>query len=119
VDKYSPASFLELLGDEEMNREVVKWLKSWDACVFGKGRHRPTHRLRSAPTARNEAQAIDDRPKDKILVLCGAPGALAKPPSFPLKFSLAVLVACNDLYSRKTIHLYSETPCPSHRACFE
>ena len=35
VDKYTPRSFLELLGDEEINREVVRWLKCWDRCVFG------------------------------------------------------------------------------------
>ncbi|KAL8122027.1 uncharacterized protein LOC141659384 [Apium graveolens] len=35
VDKYSPNSFIELLSDEQTNREVLLWLKQWDSCVFG------------------------------------------------------------------------------------
>ncbi|XP_063937571.1 uncharacterized protein LOC108193631 isoform X3 [Daucus carota subsp. sativus] len=35
VDKYSPNSFMELLSDEQTNREVLLWLKQWDSCVFG------------------------------------------------------------------------------------
>ena len=35
VDKYAPKSFLDLLSDEQINRDVVKWLKTWDTCVFG------------------------------------------------------------------------------------
>jgi len=33
--KYAPTSFLDLLSDEQINRDVVRWLKSWDPCVFG------------------------------------------------------------------------------------
>lgn len=35
VDKYAPNSFMELLSDEQTNREVLLWLKQWDSCVFG------------------------------------------------------------------------------------
>ncbi|PSS24093.1 Chromosome transmission fidelity protein [Actinidia chinensis var. chinensis] len=35
VDKYAPSSFMELLSDEQTNREVLLWLKQWDSCVFG------------------------------------------------------------------------------------
>ncbi|KAL7177426.1 hypothetical protein ACSBR2_030732 [Camellia fascicularis] len=35
VDKYAPKSFMELLSDEQTNREVLLWLKQWDYCVFG------------------------------------------------------------------------------------
>ncbi|KAM2991742.1 hypothetical protein FF2_044061 [Malus domestica] len=35
VDKYAPNSFIELLSDEQTNREVLLWLKQWDPCVFG------------------------------------------------------------------------------------
>ncbi|KAF8015991.1 hypothetical protein BT93_H1517 [Corymbia citriodora subsp. variegata] len=35
VDKYAPNSFSELLSDEQINREVLLWLKQWDSCVFG------------------------------------------------------------------------------------
>ncbi|KAF5199465.1 Chromosome transmission fidelity protein 18-like protein [Thalictrum thalictroides] len=35
VEKYAPNSFTELLSDEQINREVLLWLKQWDSCVFG------------------------------------------------------------------------------------
>jgi hypothetical protein len=35
VEKYAPVGFLDLLSDELINREVVKWVKTWDRCVFG------------------------------------------------------------------------------------
>ena len=68
VDKYTPRSFLELLGDEEINREVVRWLKCWDRCVFG---DRAGAALSRAAKGR---LAQDSRPKEKILLICGAPG---------------------------------------------
>uniref|UniRef100_A0A803LZB0 AAA+ ATPase domain-containing protein n=1 Tax=Chenopodium quinoa TaxID=63459 RepID=A0A803LZB0_CHEQI len=37
VNKYAPRSFTELLSDEQTNREVLSWLKQWDAAVFGNG----------------------------------------------------------------------------------
>lgn len=37
VNKYAPRSFTELLSDEHTNREVLSWLKQWDAAVFGNG----------------------------------------------------------------------------------
>ena len=68
VDKYTPRSFLELLGDEEINREVVRWLKCWDRCVFG-------DRAGAAPgRAAKGRPAHDSRPEEKILLICGAPG---------------------------------------------
>ena len=36
VNKYKPTSFLHLLSDENTNRLVLKWIKSWDSYVFGK-----------------------------------------------------------------------------------
>ncbi|XP_024380878.1 uncharacterized protein [Physcomitrium patens] len=39
VDKYAPRSFTELLSDEKTNREVLRWLKQWDPCVFGSKRY--------------------------------------------------------------------------------
>ncbi|XP_038981046.1 chromosome transmission fidelity protein 18 homolog [Phoenix dactylifera] len=35
VEKYAPKSFPELLSDEQINREVLLWLKQWDSSVFG------------------------------------------------------------------------------------
>ncbi len=34
LNKYRPKHFIDLLSDERTNREVLTWLKSWDACVF-------------------------------------------------------------------------------------
>ena len=68
VDKYTPRSFLELLGDEEINREVVRWLKCWDRCVFG-------DRAGAAPSGVAKGRpGHDSRPEEKILLICGAPG---------------------------------------------
>src|SRR5262249_2888645 len=35
VDKYSPRSFADLLSSDSVNRSCLKWLKLWDARVFG------------------------------------------------------------------------------------
>uniref|UniRef100_A0A6A7G3E8 Chromosome transmission fidelity protein 18 homolog n=1 Tax=Hirondellea gigas TaxID=1518452 RepID=A0A6A7G3E8_9CRUS len=45
VDKYAPKSFLELLSDEKINREVLQWLKEWDITVFGEKRTGSKRRL--------------------------------------------------------------------------
>lgn len=34
VDKYQAGKFLDLLTDEQTNRNVLTWLKSWDEVVF-------------------------------------------------------------------------------------
>ena len=70
VDKYTPRSFLELLGDEEINREVVRWLKCWDRCVFGDRAGAVSGR------AAKGRPVQDSRPEQKILLICGAPGEL-------------------------------------------
>ena len=41
VDKYAPRQFMDLLSDQQTNRLVLTWLKSWDDCVFGKPTTRP------------------------------------------------------------------------------
>ncbi|MCO5602587.1 hypothetical protein L7F22_056721 [Adiantum nelumboides] len=124
VEKYAPKSFTELLSDEQTNREVLRWLKQWDKCVFGATktstsldvlealkRHPPTFKSRQAVgregiTANNGVvgaasgsngvqhndnvtsrsinsmgsvasfgnRPLDDRPEEKILLLCGPPG---------------------------------------------
>lgn len=33
--KYEPKAYLDLIGDEVINRGVLKWLKSWEVSVFG------------------------------------------------------------------------------------
>ena len=34
IDKYTSSKFFDLLTDEETNRKVMTWLKSWDSIVF-------------------------------------------------------------------------------------
>lgn len=62
VDKYAPKSFLDLLSDELINRDVVKWLKMWDHCVFGKS------------SGAEEGGDPYRRPEQKIILLAGPPG---------------------------------------------
>jgi len=68
VDKYSPKSFFELLSDEQINRDVVKWVKSWDAYV---------HRKQAAPCGAMATQQ-QPGPEQKLLLLSGPPGIDAR-----------------------------------------
>lgn len=55
TQKYQPTKFVDLLTDHNLNREALRWLKSWDDAVFnGK---------------------LESIPKIKILLLAGPPGA--------------------------------------------
>eukprot|EP01132_Coremiostelium_polycephalum_P008065 gene8065-9921_t len=36
VDKYAPTTFNDLLSDDKMNKDVLLWIKQWDAVVFNK-----------------------------------------------------------------------------------
>lgn len=36
VDKYRPTSYMDLMGDQRLNRDVLRWVKQWDYCVFKK-----------------------------------------------------------------------------------
>lgn len=65
VDKYSPQSFFELLSDEQVNREVIKWVKSWDACV-----HKKAATQGGPVTAQPQLG-----PEQRLLLLSGPPGA--------------------------------------------
>ena len=77
MDKYAPQSFLELLSDEAINRAVVKWLKSWDAAVFGTGREAAAaSRAGGSGLAggRDGKAAQDRRPAQRVLLMGGPPG---------------------------------------------
>eukprot|EP00041_Stephanoeca_diplocostata_P006930 m.95929 g.95929 ORF g.95929 m.95929 type:complete len:1017 (-) comp16625_c0_seq2:77-3127(-) len=37
VDKFSPKRYIDLVSDESKNRELLRWVKSWDKVVFGRG----------------------------------------------------------------------------------
>ena len=85
VDRYAPRAFTQLLSDERVNRAVLRWVKSWDAHVFGvrpsgSGRNRVSA---SAPNGNGagewnpEGPVVDDpfaRPDRQLLLLSGPPG---------------------------------------------
>ncbi|KAI8113754.1 hypothetical protein M9435_003746 [Picochlorum sp. BPE23] len=64
VDKYAPRHFMDLLSDELINRDVVKWMKQWDRCVFG------------TVDASKTSESTDPyfRPEQKLILLAGPPG---------------------------------------------
>jgi len=70
VDKYQPRAFAELLGDDRVHRDALRWLKTWDPCVF----------QRAAPPSRAPAWAEErapdpyGRPTERVLLVAGAPG---------------------------------------------
>ena len=68
VDKYAPRTFMELLSDEQVNREVLRWVKSWHGVVFGGGGGGGQNYLYNSGTSG------DGRPEHKILLLAGPPG---------------------------------------------
>lgn len=51
VDRYAPRSFTDLLSPESINRNVLKWIKLWDARVFGSGSSAPAAAAGSAGAA--------------------------------------------------------------------
>ena len=75
VEKYAPAGFLDLLSDELINREVVKWVKEWERCVFG-GSTQNAVGSNNGSNNGNLALAQDplSRPEHKIILLAGPPG---------------------------------------------
>ncbi len=94
VEKYAPKSFLDLLSDEQINRDVVKWLKTWDTCVFGAKEDNAAAAAAKKATAKKQfhnkynggggagaaaamlAENSDPhgRPEYKAILLCGPPG---------------------------------------------
>lgn len=44
VDKYRPKTYSDLTGDQRLFREVLRWVKQWDFCVFGKQPPQETQR---------------------------------------------------------------------------
>ncbi|PHZ17356.1 P-loop containing nucleoside triphosphate hydrolase protein [Rhizopus microsporus ATCC 52813] len=66
VDKYRPKTYSDLTGDQRLFREVLRWIKQWDFCVFGKQPPQETQRDKSNDSLK--------RPEKKILLLSGPPG---------------------------------------------
>ena len=92
VDKYAPKTFLDLLSDEMVNRDVVRWLKSWDPCVFNRpattgpasrsgkvsGSYSTREHLKrqrdGLKGTKEQTSDLLGRPEHKAILLCGAPG---------------------------------------------
>ena len=77
VDKYAPHTFMELLSDEQVNREVLRWVKSWHGVVFGgngNGNGNSSFSFNNNASSTSGSSSNDDRPEHKILLLAGPPG---------------------------------------------
>ena len=71
TEKYRARTFMDLVGDDLTNRQVLRWLKRWDPMVFphaAKSRHAVVRR------PGRPAQAEEEKPHRKILMLTGPPG---------------------------------------------
>ncbi|KXJ95390.1 P-loop containing nucleoside triphosphate hydrolase protein [Microdochium bolleyi] len=69
TEKYRARTFVDLVGDDYTNRNVLRWLKRWDPLVFPRA-------SRPKPSARKPAQGQEEeeKPHRKILMLTGPPG---------------------------------------------
>ncbi|BFZ53349.1 Chromosome transmission fidelity protein 18 [Savitreella phatthalungensis] len=77
VDKYRPKKFTDLLGDERTSRDVMRWIRQWDYCVFGKrssAAARKTGKENDDTRANDKPKDLFERPERKILMLTGPPG---------------------------------------------
>ena len=72
MDKYRPKSFLDLLSDEQINREVLRWLKSWDKIVFDQDTRQ------GGKGAKGQA-GKGLTPEHRILLISGPPGRRTSP----------------------------------------
>ncbi|KAL4457647.1 hypothetical protein ABPG75_012512 [Micractinium tetrahymenae] len=86
VEKYAPRGYIDLLSDEQINREVVRWLKGWDPCVFGTAPPAPpaargagsrfqqrSHHRGPQGEAGGGLDALG-RPEHKVILIAGPPG---------------------------------------------
>ncbi|KAK4228866.1 chromosome transmission fidelity protein 18 [Podospora fimiseda] len=69
TEKYRARNFMDLVGDDLTNRQVLRWLKRWDPIVF-------PHSVKTKPSVRRQQQqqSEEERPHRKILMLHGPPG---------------------------------------------
>ncbi|CAH8548449.1 unnamed protein product [Dicrocoelium dendriticum] len=90
--KYAPKRYTDLISNEALNRALLRWLKSWDSCVFGSGSaDRPTASYNKAnANFRTAAQSMDwcedlermaseidprdGLPRYRVVLLSGCPG---------------------------------------------
>ncbi|KAJ3385624.1 hypothetical protein HDU84_002107 [Entophlyctis sp. JEL0112] len=71
VNKFAPKSYVDLIGDERINREVMTWVKQWDYCVFKKPLPRKPDEEKSWKTSKPDPF---HRPEKKVLLLSGPAG---------------------------------------------
>ncbi|EPY50523.1 DNA replication factor C complex subunit Ctf18 [Schizosaccharomyces cryophilus OY26] len=74
VDKYRPQLFRDLIGDERVHRDAMRWMKAWDPFVFG---HISPHASASPrQLAFSKASAKESgRPDRRIMILTGQAGS--------------------------------------------
>lgn len=72
VDKYRPSKFTQLLGDDRVHRDALRWIKEWDPCVFGRKAPAPRKRTLDEPDERMPDPYR--RPHERVLLVSGAPG---------------------------------------------
>lgn len=78
-ERYRPQRFTDLVGEERTHRDVLRWLKEWDTCVFGRMAHlrkkwKQQVESGEGPTIYNDKWS---RPKERILLL-GGPAGMGK-----------------------------------------
>lgn len=62
AEKYRPKEYFELLGNDDANRQILRWLHYWRSCVFG------------MDPILNEYTDKLGRPLKKVLLVNGPPG---------------------------------------------
>lgn len=72
-DMYTPQWYVDLVGDEALNREVFGWVKSWDACrVKHTNKNEDFPAFTSTSTDESRIDSLK-RPDKKILIINGPP----------------------------------------------
>ncbi|KAK4163217.1 putative chromosome transmission fidelity protein 18 [Cladorrhinum sp. PSN259] len=71
TEKYRARNFMDLVGDDLTNRQVLRWLKRWDPIVFPN-----SAKSKSSIRRQNgqQQQPEEEKPHRKILMLHGPPG---------------------------------------------
>ena len=73
---------MDLLGDERVHRDIMRWLKHWDYCVFGREIPKSANYQSTYPNSKSmkptfgAVPTVDpyQRPQQRILMLHGPPG---------------------------------------------
>jgi DNA polymerase III delta prime subunit len=86
VDKFAPHSFIELLSNEQTNRDVLRALKEWDPYVFGtpalapkpdmypNQQNNPEDNKEKEKLSTNKSDDIRPDVQARVMLLCGSPG---------------------------------------------